>query len=101
MVWVIPVTGVSRVAEVVQRHKGPSPKSWITNMRYFVAMLRFVKIFAFPEVILCKELFLSGPSYLPYHVATCDYSINLNLISVLIVFWQNVTILLILIVLLY
>ena len=45
MVWVIPVTGVSRVAEVVQRHKGPSPKSWITNMRYFVAMLRFVAIF--------------------------------------------------------
>ena len=46
-----------------------------------------------PEAIVYKEIFQSGPSYLPYHVATCDYSINLNLTSVLIVFWQNVTIL--------
>ena len=38
------------------------------------------------KFILYKEIFQSGPSYLPYRVATCDYSINLNLTSVLIVF---------------
>ena len=42
----------SRMAEVVQRHEGPSPKSFdsdknlSTNIRYFVRILRFAVIYA-------------------------------------------------------
>ena len=44
---------MNRVAEVTQRHEGPSPKSLDSdenlrpNLRHFVAILRFVVIFAF------------------------------------------------------
>ena len=59
---------ISRVAEVVGRNEGPSPKSLdlektlSTNTRYFVAILRFIRIYALFGTLGAKSAFSDNNS---------------------------------------
>ena len=60
------VVAVVRVSEVAQKQKGPSPKSldldenFKSNLRYFVAILRIVAIYAHVRRLWAKIALLHG-----------------------------------------
>ena len=80
-----------RVAEVVRRHERPSPKSWTRtkifspNIRYFVAILRFVATSTFfLEIFEQKKCFFFGQNSVflgqepHYYIVYIAYNAELN-----------------------